>query len=108
MKPSSQENANCNFQWLPLTSRPMKIKIAPTIISMRGALRQRARSNGGASGREPELIKSFFQTGTQFLRHILERAQLRHLEGPQIRDNCPAVLDRYIGAVRAHQVAAIR
>src|SRR5512137_2615399 len=89
-----------------LTARPMIASRPPTPINRFGTLRQRDRSSGAAECEGCELI-SFLQGGLMFRRNVLDHAELRPVQRPQIGDDRPAVLRHDVRAVGTHEALAV-
>src|SRR5437764_7941024 len=102
MKPSSQENANCALAPLPLTNKPMRMKSSPPAMRSMGALRQRDRSSLSFGGAADTAVILFFEIGALVLRNVIDGAEPGQLQGANVRDDGPTILDRDVWPVSAH------
>src|SRR2546421_9825458 len=107
MKPRSQGNANCALAPFPLTNKPMRIKSRPPTMRRMGGLRQRDRSSLSFGGAADAAVILFFEIGALVLRDVIDSAEPGQLQSANVGDDRPAVFDRDVRPVSAHQVAAI-
>src|SRR5258708_3771260 len=103
MKASSHPYKNSSG----LATKPSKASTPPATMRMTGAFRHLDKSSGSALVFDGELLISFLEARSQFLRQILQRAKPCQLKRSQIRHNSPAILDRDGRPVGAHVISTI-